>query len=179
MSCINRFGEFSPDEFSGEEFFVGLQDCSEPTQGIKCTNLFIYSKPYINSQSEIDYNLLFDYIKKDLESNLNVIEQQLEIGIVNQLQMDFGEQAFYLVSFLLLFKEELKKNPTVENYALLFAKYKLDCVNKKFGSVYKKYKWIKDMLKLLNIGDLINIDQVQYQFNDELDLDPVYYLVDL
>ena len=42
--CIYKFGEFSPEEFSGEEFFIGYEDCSVSSTDIDCNNLFLHSK---------------------------------------------------------------------------------------------------------------------------------------
>jgi len=177
--CTYKFGEFSPEEFSGEEFFVGYQDCSVSSTDIDCNNLFLHPKPYQSSQWEIDYNLLWNYIQADLLANSLIIMNKVEIGLTPELELDFGKQTKYLIDFLLLFKEQLKQNPTVENYVTLFTLYNLSCVNTHFSSIFKKPKYVKQMLKLLNISTLIELPDNVYQLEDELDLDPIYYIAEL
>jgi len=177
--CTYKFGEFSPEEFSGEEFFIGYKDCSVSSIGINCDNLFLHPKPYQSSQWEIDYNLLWNYIKADLLANSTLIMNKVEIGLTPELELDFSKQTKYLVDFMLLFKEQLKANPTVANYVTLFTLYKLSCVNTHFSSIFKKPKYVKQMLKLLNISTLIQLPDNVYQLEDELDLDPIYYIAEL
>jgi len=177
--CTYKFGEFSPEEFSGEEFFIGYKDCSASSTSIDCNNLFLHEKPYQSSQWEIDYNLLWNYVQADLLANSLVIMNKTEIGLVPELELDFGKQTKYLVDFMLLFKEQLKANPTVANYVTLFTLYKLSCVNTHFSSIFKKPKYVKQMLKLLNISTLIQLPDNVYQLEDELDLDPIYYIAEL
>ena len=131
-NCVYRLGEFEPSEFFGEEFFIGYKDCSVPTTGVSCKKQFIYAKPFEKSQWEIDYVLLYDFIKKDLLKSVADFQKKEEIGKDIYYELDFGKQSNYLLGFLLLFKEELKKDPTVENYISLFKKYKIDCVDKHF-----------------------------------------------
>jgi len=177
--CTYRFGEFSSEEFSGEEWFIGYEDCSVSSTDIDCDNLFLHPKPYQSSQWEIDYNLLWNYVQADLLANSLVIMNKVEIGLVPELELDFGKQTKYLVDFMLLFKEQLKSNPTIENYVTLFTLYKLSCVNSHFSSIFKKPKYVKQMLKLLEISTLIELPDNVYQLEDELDLDPIYYIAEL
>ena len=177
--CTYKFGEFSPEEFSEEEFFIGYEDCSVSSTNIDCNNLFLHPKPYQSSQWEIDYNLLWNYVQADLLANSLVIMNKVEIGLTPELELDFSKQTKYLVDFMLLFKEQLKANPTVSNYVTLFTLYKLSCVNTHFSSIFKKPKYVKQMLKLLNISTLIELPDNVYQLEDELDLDPIYYIAEL
>lgn len=179
MSCIYRFGEWRGDEVREDEFFLGLLDCSTPYTTINCTKLLIYAKPNLQSQREIDYNLLFNYVVSDLQSNSTIMLNKLIIGKIPQYEFDFGKQVNYLIDFLLLFKEELKKDPTIINYILLFKKYWLNCVDKHFKSFFNKPKYLKDMLELLNIADLIDLSNTAYQLDKSLDLDPIYYIATL
>ena len=177
--CTYKFGEFSPEEWSGEEWFIGYEDCSVSSTDINCNNLFLHPKPYQSSQWEIDYNLLWSYVQADLLANSLVIMNKVEIGLTPELELDFSKQTKYLVDFMLLFKEQLKANPTVSNYVTLFTLYKLSCVNTHFSSIFKKPKYVKQMLKLLNISTLIELPDNVYQLEDELDLDPIYYIAEL
>lgn len=179
--CTYKFGEFSPEEFSSDEFFIGYKDCSVSSTDINCDNLFLYSKPYQSSQWEIDYNLLWDYVKSDLLTNSTLIMNKVEIGLIPELELDFGKQTKYLIDFLLLFKEQLKQDATIDNYILLFKVYKLDCINKHFTNVFSKRKYLKDMLTLLNINGLINFtnDTRYISSYDSLNLDPIYYIANI
>jgi len=179
--CTYKFGEFSPEEFSGEEFFIGYEDCSVSSTDIDCNNLFLHPKPYQSSQWEIDYNLLWNYVQADLLANSLIIMNKVEIGLVPEYELDFGKQTKYLIDFLLLFKEQLKQNPTITNYITLFEFYNLACVNTHFTEVFSKRKYLKDMLMLLNINGLINFtNDTRYVHSyDSLTLDPIYYLANI
>lgn len=188
--CTYRFGEWSPEEFSGEEFFIGYEDCSVSSTSIDfryCdkpnhTNnhpLFLYPKPYQSSQWEIDYNLLWNYVKSDLLTSASIISNKISIGADPKSDLDFSKQTKYLVDLMVLFKDQLKDNPSIENYITLFGEYAISCINTRFTQVYKKPKYIKQMLKLLEISSLIHLPDNVYQLEDELDLDPIYYIAEL
>jgi len=179
--CTYKFGEWSPDEFSEDEFVFGYKDCSVSSTSIDCNNLFLHPKPYQSSQWEIDYNLLWNYVQADLLANSLVIMNKVEIGLVPEYELDFSKQTKYLVDFMLLFKEQLKQNPTIDNYILLFESYRLACVNTHFSSIFKKRKYLKDMLTLLNINGLINFtnDTRYISGYDSLNLDPIYYIASI
>lgn len=177
-NCVYKLGEWEPSEHSEDEFFIGYKDCSVPTTGLDCTKQFIYAKPFEQSQWEMDYVTLFNFIKKDLFTTLTNVQNKDQIGKESFYELDFGRQANYLIAFLLLFKEELKRNPTIENYVSLFTKYKIDCVDKHFRGFFNK-SWIRPMLKLLEIATLIELPENVYQLDKELDLDPIYYIASL
>lgn len=181
IPCTYKFGEFSPEEFSGEEFFIGFQDCSVSSTDINCNNLFLHPKPYQSSQWEIDYNLLWNYVQADLLASSLVIMNKVEIGLVPELELDFSKQTKYLIDFLLLFKEQLKQDPTADNYIILFGTYRLSCINTRFSDIFNKRKYLKDMLTLLNINGLINFtnDTRYISGYDSLNLDPIYYIASI
>lgn len=173
------FGEFSPEEFSPEEFFVGFENPSEESTDLNCDKLFLYPKPHVQGQREIDYNLLFDYVSTDLANSSNTIISKVEIGKNPLYELEFSKQTKYLIDLLLLFKEQLKENPTIENYILLFGTYGISCINTRFSKYFKKPKYIKQMLKLLDISSLIELPENIYQLQGELDIDPIYYIAEL
>lgn len=177
--CTYRFGEWSPEEFSGDEFFIGYEDCSVTSTEINCDNLFLHPKPYQSSQWEIDYNLLWNYVKSDLLTSASIISNKISIGADPKSDLDFSKQTKYLVDLMVLFKDQLKDNPSIENYITLFGEYAISCINTRFTQVYKKPKYVKQMLKLLEISSLIHLPDNVYQLEDELDLDPIYYIAEL
>lgn len=178
--CKYVLGEFSAEEFSAEEFFIGYKDCSTNSTGINCNNLFLYPKPYTNTQWELDYNLLFNYVLNDLLVNSSIIINKTQIGLIPDLELDFGKQTKYLIDLLLLFKDQLKLNPTIDNYIVLFNLYSISCINKHFTSIFNKPKYIKQMLGLLNILSIIGLDtSIKYQYNNSLNLDPIYYIANI
>ncbi len=169
-TCKYVFGEFSPDEFfdpidpENGEFFLGFKDCSIPFIKFDCEEVFIYPKPYIESQREIDYNLLFNYFKKDLLANTDTVFKIESIGVNAICDIYFGIKIGWLINYMLLFKEELELNPTINNYSVLFNKYKLLCIDKALKKEYKKYNYIRDTLSLLKIRDLLEQNN-SYQFD--------------
>ena len=194
-NCKLVLGEFPVEEFSSEEFFTGYLDCSVEDSVVACDNLLIHAKPFTRSQRELDYQLLWNYSKKDLETNVSSVLAKTEIGINDNLGTEFSIHTSYLISMLLLFKEQLKAKKdaidledwtdaekaqaVLDNYAAMFNAYKILCINSNFRVRYKKPKYVKDMFKLLSIKDLINLSLVVYQVNTDYNSDPIYYIADL
>ena len=181
--CVYQFGEWHPGEWFGDEFIFGLKDCSAPYNGIgDCNNLFIFSKPFLQSQTEIDYDLLYNYVKNDLLNTNSVIYNKESISVNAICDIYFGIKTKWLINYLLLFKEELKSSshgvPTKDDYIRLFIKYKLNCVDSSFKKEYSKV-YLRNMLMLLNIKSLIRLNITVYQYNSSLDKDPLYYIANI
>jgi hypothetical protein len=193
--CTYKFGEFAVEEFPSEEFFTGYPDCSVEDSVVVCDNLLIHARPFTRSQRELDYQLLWNYVRKDLETSATSIFNKTEIGIFDDLAIEFNTHTSYFISLLLLFKEQLKaKKDAVDKgegtdtekakaildiYASMFHAYMISCINANFRARYKKPKYVKDMFKLLNIQELVNISLLNYQVNTDYNSDPIYYIADL
>lgn len=187
MACIYKFGEFDITEFFDPEnpetgeFFLGYRDCSDPAEGVECDNLFIYPKPHLNDAWEKDYILMNAYITKDVKDNLVKMKSNLEIGKDSEKELNFSTQAYYLIEHLLLFKQELTKKPlpTIDEYLVLFDKYKLLCIDKHFRLFFARPKYVKDMMKIMKIAEILHLTDVVYQYSGNPEADPVYYLASL
>lgn len=194
-NCKLVLGEFPVEEFSSEEFFTGYLDCSVEDSVVVCDNLLIHARPFTRSQRELDYQLLWNYSKKDLEASALNVYNKTEIGVNDDLGIEFNLHTSYFISLLLLFKEQLKaKKDAVEAlggtegeqakavldvYISMFQAYKLICINNNFKSRFKKPKYLKDMFKLLHIEELVSLTNVSYQLNNDYNNDPVFYIPDL
>lgn len=194
-NCTYRLGEFEKEEFLDNEFFTGYLDCSVSDSLVKCDNLFTHAKPFIRSQRESDYKLLWDYVFKDLQASILSITSKAEIGVDDSLGIEFNLHTTYLISMLLLFKEQLKAKKDavdeldsspevkaqlmVDIYTSLFNAYKLSCVNTNFKGRYKRPKYVKDMLRILNVKEYVSLALITYQVNTDYNNDPIYYIADL
>lgn len=183
VNCVYRFGEFSPEEFYNPEdvpngeFFLGYKDCSEIYTSVDCNKIMIYPKPYVCSQWDIDKEALEDYVRKTLTDSIKEHNNKSKIGKEDNCILFLNIQTRALIEYLLYFKQELKLDPTVSNYNELFKEYKLACINNQWKCNYRLNNWIKDMLSILNIADLINLNLViPYLNSNSTDLEPIYYI---
>lgn len=182
-NCVYRFGEFEGSEFYSQEdlinseFFFGYLDCSEVYTNVDCNKITIYAKPYVYSQWDTDKQDLEDYVRKTLITSIKEHNNKSRIGKEDNCILFLNLQTKALIDYLLYFKRELKLDPTIDNYNKLFKSYKLDCINNQWKCNYRLNNWIKDMLNILDIANLINLDgNVIYIYNPVDDSDPLYYI---
>lgn len=175
-TCIYRFGEFEASEFFLEEFLFGYEDCSEPFTEIDCNKVMIYPKPYLYSQWNNDKEALEDYVRKTLTDSIKEHNNKSKIGKSDNCILYLNIQTKALIEYLLYFKQELELNPTVDNYNKLFTDYKIKCIDNQWKCNYRLNTWIKDMLQILNLGDLINLYGINGYLYKPLVGEPLYYI---